>query len=360
VSPRAIATRILSSNRGTVLLVVLVLVFWSTTPHFLGENNIDNVLIQSALTGTIAIAMAVAFIGGQFDLSVGSVLALGGFVSVHAAGAGTGVAFAAAIATGAACGLVNGIVVAVLRVNAFIATLGTMSVIGGVTLVASNQQSASTDAAGFLNIATAQVGPIPTFAVVFFVLAIVGTLVMRCTPVGVTIRALGANAEFCRLNGVHMVSHRIAIFLCTGMAAGLSGAMTAAWVGGADPNAGSTVPLLVISACILGGVSLYGGVGTIGQAVGGTMALTVLVDGMTLLNISPYYQTVLEGAVLVTVVTVAALVHMNVMTRVWLASVVARVRAAWAYSTPTDPRSQMTGGENPEVVSPALRTSRDG
>ena len=111
VSPRSIATRILSSNRGTVLLVVLVVVFWQTTPHFLGRNNIDNVLIQSALTGTIAIAMAVAFIGGQFDLSVGSVLALAGFVSVHAAGAGTGVAFAAAIATGAACGLVNGIIV---------------------------------------------------------------------------------------------------------------------------------------------------------------------------------------------------------------------------------------------------------
>ena len=84
--------------------------------------------------------------------------------------------------------------------------------------------------------------------------------------------------------------------------------------------------------CILGGVSRYGGVGTIGQVVGGTMALAVLVDGMTLLNISPYYQTVLEGAVLVTVVTVAALVHTNVMTRVWLASVVARVRTAWAYS----------------------------
>jgi ribose/xylose/arabinose/galactoside ABC-type transport system permease subunit len=270
------------------------------------------------------------------------------------------VAFGAAIAMGAACGLVNGIVVAVLRVNAFIATLGTMSVVGGVTLVASNQQSASTDATGFLNAATAQVGPIPTFAVVFFALAIAGTLVMRCTPLGVTIRALGANAEFCRLNGVHMVSHRIGIFLCTGMAAGLSGAMTASWVGGADPNAGSAVPLLVISACILGGVSLYGGIGTIGQAVGGTMALTVLVDGMTLLNISPYYQTVLEGAVLVTVVTVAALVHTNVMTRVWLASVVARARAAWAQSPSNDSRGNVTGGENQEVVSPTLGTSRDG
>ena len=110
--------------------------------------------------------MAIAFIGGQFDLSVGSVLALAGLVAVHVAGAGTGVAFAAAIATGAACGLVNGIVVAVLRVNAFIATLGTMSIIGGLTLVASNEQSAGTDANGFLNIATAQVGPIPVFAVV--------------------------------------------------------------------------------------------------------------------------------------------------------------------------------------------------
>lgn len=360
MSPKAIGARVLASNRGTILLVVLVVVFGFSTPHFLGRNNIDNVLIQSALTGTIAIAMAVAFIGGQFDLSVGSVLALAGFVSVHAAGAGTGVAFAAAIATGAACGLVNGIVVAVLRVNAFIATLGTLSVISGVTLVASHQQSASTDAAGFLNIATGQVGPIPTFAVVFFALAIAGTLVMRCTPVGVTLRALGANAEFCRLNGVHMVSHRIAIFLCTGMAAGLSGAMTASWVGGADPNAGSTTPLLVISACILGGVSLYGGVGTIGQAVGGTMALTVLVDGMTLLNISPYYQTVLEGAVLVAVVTVAALVHANVMTKVWLASLAARVRTAWAYSPADDSRANVTGGENQEVVSPTLRTSRDG
>ena len=313
--PRAIATRILSSNRGTVLLVVLVVVFWLTTPHFLGRNNIDNVLIQSALTGTIAIAMAVAFIGGQFDLSVGSVLALAGFVSVHAAGAGTGVAFAAAIATGAACGLVNGIVVAVLRVNAFIATLGhhvghrrgDACRVKPAVGVDRRRRASSTSR-------PRRSGRYPPSPLSSSRSRSIGTLVMRCTPVGVTVRALGANADFCRLNGVHMVSHRIAIFLCTGMAAGLSGAMTASWVGGADPNAGSTVPLLVISACILGGVSLYGGIGTIGQAVGGTMALAVLVDGMTLLNISPYYQTVLEGAVLVTVVTVAALVHTNVMT----------------------------------------------
>ena len=184
---------------------------------------------------------------------------------------------------------------------------------------------------------------------------------MRCTPVGVTVRALGGNAEFCRLNGVHMVRYRMAIFLGTGMAAGLSGAMTASWVGGADPNAGSATPLLVITACILGGVSLYGGIGTVGQAVGGAMALTVLVDGMTLLNVSPYYQTVMEGAVLVVVVTVAALVHANVMTKVWLSSTRSRVRAAWAYHLPDDERQAGRGGENQEVAPPPpLGASGDG
>lgn len=349
MSRRSVAARVLSANQGTALLAVLLLIFGVTTPHFFGRSNVDNVLIQSALTGTIALAMAIAFIGGEFDLSVGSTLALAGFVSVKLAGDGTGVAFAAAIVTGATCGLANGILVAVIRVNAFIATLGTMSVISGLTLVVSHEQSAATNAVGFLNLATAQVGPIPTFAVVFFALAVAANLVMKYTPIGVTVRALGSNAEFCRLNGVPMVRYRVAIFLGTGTAAGLAGAMTSSWVGGADPNAGLTVPLLVISAVILGGVSLYGGIGTIGQAVAGTMALTVLVDGMSLLNISPYYQTVLQGVVLVAVVTFAALARANVMTRVWLASMRARVRAAWVYSPSNDSRVTAAAGEDPEI-----------
>lgn len=327
-SPVASVAR-LAGNRGAILFVVLVVVFTITTPHFLASSNISSVLIQAAITGTMAIGMAIAFIGGQFDLSVGSVLALGGFVAVHAAGGGTALAFLAAVAAGAACGLVNGFVVAVMRVNAFIATLGTMSVISGVTLLVSNQKSASTSAIGFLETGLWQVGPVPLFAIVCAALALAATWVMKRTPIGTTLRALGGNAEFCRLTGVPRVRYQIGIFMFTGLASGLSGAMTAAWVGGADPNAGQTAPLLVISACILGGVSLYGGVGTIAQALGGVMALAVLVDGMTLLNVSPYYQTLLEGAVLVLVVVIAAALHPEIMTRLWVSGVLARIRVAW-------------------------------
>jgi ribose transport system permease protein len=344
-----IGTRVLSSNRGVVLFVLLVTMFSLSTPYFLASNNVNNVLTQATLTGIIGLAMAIALIGGQFDLSVGVELALAGFVAVHLAGVNTALAFAGAIATGAACGLVNGFVVGVLRVNAFIATLGTMSIIGGLTLLISSQQSASTGAAGFLGIATQQVGPIPVFAIVFIVLALIANWVMKRTSVGTTVRALGANAEFCRLNGVAVTRYTIGMFVLTGMAAGLSGAMTASWVGGADPNAGSTVPLLVISAVILGGVSLYGGEGTIAQAVFGVLALAVLVDGMTLHNISPYYQTVAEGGVLLAVVTLVAILHPEVMTKIWFSSLITRVQSAWMRTTVAPSRERVTGGDLEEI-----------
>lgn len=325
----------LARQRGIVILVILVAIFWLRRPDFLSSSNLNNILMSGSFTGIIAIAMAIAFIGGEFDLSVGSTLALCGFVAVHMAAVNSALAVVAAVAAGAVCGLVNGVIVGVLRVNAFIATLGTMSIISGLTLLVSNQQSAGTSANGFLSMAMWAVGPVPVYAIVFALLAVIAHVVMQRTPVGLTVRALGANAEFCRLNGVKLVRYRIGIFLATGIAAGLSGAMTASWVGGADPNAGQSVPVLVISAVILGGVSLYGGEGTIAQAVAGAMVLTVFADGLTLVGVSPYYQTAFEGVVLVVVVTAAALLPVNEMTKIWFGALWERLRTSWNAGSPS-------------------------
>lgn len=344
---------LLSANRSVLILLPLVAFFTLENDQFWTSSNLSSVLIQATFTGIIGVAMAVAFIGREFDLSVGSILALTGFVAVRFSDHGSTLAFVAAIVAGAACGLVNGFIVGVMKVNAFIATLGTLSIISGLTLLLTNQQSVSSNSLTFLSLATKQVGPVPVFAIVFAALALVTHLVMTLTPVGVTIRALGNNPEFCRVNGVAIVKYRIGIFVFTGIAAGISGAMTASWIGGADPNVGQSTPLLVISAVILGGVSLYGGVGTIPQAVGGVLVLTVFVNGMTLLNISPYYQTCLEGVVLVLVVTTAALFNADVMTKVWLASLRARIRSAWATGYPAQRRPEgvhVTGGGGRDIV----------
>jgi ribose transport system permease protein len=316
-------------QRGVVVLVVLVVVFSLLHPDFLSASNLNNLLMQGSITGVIAIAMAIAFIGREFDLSVGSVLALSGFVAVHVANVNSALAIVAAIGVGALCGVVNGVVVAVLRVNAFIATLGTMSILGGLTLLLSNQQAISTSANGFLSMAIWAIGPVPMYAIIVVALGIIAHWVMQRTPVGLTVRALGASAEFCRLNGVRSSRYRIGIFLVTGIAAGISGFMTASWVGGADPNAGQSTPIIVISAVVLGGVSLYGGEGTIWQAIAGAMVLTVFADGLTLADVSPYYQTAFEGLILVVVVTAAALLPANDMTRIWLGSLRQRLRVAW-------------------------------
>jgi ribose transport system permease protein len=346
-------SRVFSANRSVLILLILIAFFAVENDQFLTSTNLSSVLIEATFTGIIAVAMAVAFVGREFDLSVGSILALSGFVAVKFSDKSPALAFVAAILAGAACGLVNGFIVGVMRVNAFIATLGTLSIIGGLTLLLSGQQSVSSNSLTFLTLATKQIGPVPLFAIVFVVLALLTHLVMKLTPVGVTIRALGNNPEFCRVNGVAIVKYRIGIFVFTGIAAGISGAMTASWIGGADPNVGQNTPLLVISAVILGGVSLYGGVGTIPQAVGGVLVLTVFVNGMTLLNISPYYQTCLEGVVLVLVVTTAALFNADVMTKVWLGSLRARIRTAWATSFPAQGRAEdvhATGGDARDIV----------
>lgn len=286
------AARLIAINRAIAILVIIIVVMPLIAPRFYARTNIENLLFLGTLTGIISVAMAFALVGGQFDLSVGATLGLGGYAAAWASNSGPIFALGVALLVGLVCGLLNGVVVAVLRVNAFIATLGTTSLITGFTLLISNQQSLAATDADFLRLGSTAIGPIPIVAIGLVVIAGLGWWVLQNTSVGVTLRALGASPSFCEDNAVRIKMYRVGMFVALGVMAGLSGALTTALVGGADPNAGISTPLLVISACILGGVSLNGGEGTVGQAIAGTFVLAALVNGMNLLGVTPYFQTV--------------------------------------------------------------------
>lgn len=306
-------------HRSVPILIVLVAYFWFSSDVFFSQRNITNLMLQASLLGVMALAMAVALVGGQFDLSIGSILALSSFVAVDLADRGPLVALAGATATGALCGVLNGVLVSIARVNAFIATLATMFAIRGVMLSYSGETARSTSDLQFLRLASAKWGPLPVPVLVFGVLAVIAHLVLTRTQVGLTIRSIGGSVDFARLNGVRIVRYQISLFVLTGAGAGFSGALLASRLGAATPTAGTDTALVVIAAVILGGVSLYGGVGTISQAVGGLVVLQTLSTGMDLVGVSPYYKTIIYGCILIAVVTVDALVRPDQFAKIKLA-----------------------------------------
>jgi ribose/xylose/arabinose/galactoside ABC-type transport system permease subunit len=203
---------------------------------------------------------------------------------------------------GSLAGVFNGLLVTKAKVNAFIATLGTMFAVRGLMLLYSEGFPKNTRAPGFTNLAEGSFGPIAYPIIIFVLLAVLAHLVLSNTSIGRTIYGIGGNAEFCRLAGIPVERYQLLLFVVTGATAGLSGAVLASRLGGASPVLGQQTPLVVISAVILGGVSLYGGIGSIPLALEGIFTISVLGNGMNLIGVSAYYQFVIRGAILILVV----------------------------------------------------------
>ena len=297
------ATRQLGTFAG---LLVLCLVLWAATPHFLTVSNLLNVLEQTSINAIVAVGMTFVIISGGIDLSVGSVLAVSGIALALALAGGVPAPLAIGIAlvVGFACGLLNGLLVTWGRLPPFIATLGMMSVARGAALMLAEGRPISGFDEGFRALATARPLMIPAPVVITGLIYVVAHFVLSRTIFGRAAYAIGGNEEAARLSGVRVGFHKTMIYGVAGLTSAAAAVILTARLNSAQPTAGTMYELDAIAATVIGGTSLLGGEGTIMGALVGALIMGVLRNGLNLLNVSSFFQQVVIGVVIIGAVLV--------------------------------------------------------
>jgi L-arabinose transport system permease protein len=283
-----------------LLLVVLLAALSLFVPDFLGVRNLRGLLLSVTLVGTIAATMMLVLAMREVDLSVGSIVALSGVLAAVTMGATGSVLLGvlAGLVGGAAVGFVNGALVAGFKVNSLIVTLATMEMVRGLAFLASGGESVAIPLQSFYALGSGGVAGIgwPIWSMIGS-FALFGVILNR-TVFGRNILAIGGNPEAARLAGVPITRVRIAVFTLQGLIAGLAGIILAARITSGQPNTSVGLELAVISACVLGGVSLSGGVATIVGVIVGVLIMGAAQNALNLLNVPTFYQYVVRGGIL--------------------------------------------------------------
>jgi ribose transport system permease protein len=282
-------------------LIALCAVLWILTPHFLTVSNLLNVAQQTAINAIIAVGLTFVIISGGIDLSVGSMVAFSGVVMARLLelGAPWPIAVAGGLGIGLACGLVNGVLITFGRLPPFIATLGMMSVARGGALLYTEGRPISGFTEAFRNLATGEIMFVPVPVMVMGAVYLVAHFILRRTPFGRYVFAIGGNEEAALLSGVKVRLHKTMVYGVCGLLSGLAAAVLTARLNSAQPIAGINYELDAIAATVIGGTSLMGGQGSVIGTLIGALIMGVLRNGLNLLGVSSFVQQVVIGAVII-------------------------------------------------------------
>ncbi|GAA0313268.1 ABC transporter permease [Kineococcus aurantiacus] len=287
-----------------LVLAVVVAVLSIVSPTFRSTFNLQNVLEQNALIGVVACGMTIMMISGGFDLSVGATGATAAVTGAAVANLGWGTVptVAAALLVGLVVGLVNGVLIARLRINAFVTTFAMASVVLGLLFVSTGAQSIPGGTPALQWAATGRLGPVPVSFVLFAACLLVVWLLLTRTKFGHYVHAVGGNAQASRLSGVPVELVQIASFALGGVFASAGGLILLGQTSVGQPSAAADWPLRAIAVCVVGGVALTGGVGRIEDVLAATLLLGVIANGMNQLGIASDWQPIVTGLVILVAV----------------------------------------------------------
>lgn len=294
-------------------LIVLLVFFSLASPNFLQTSNILAILQATSVNGVLAIAATLVIITGGIDLSVGTLMT---FCAVIAGvvltfwGMALPFGIIAAIAAGTFCGFISGSLIARMKIPPFIATLGMMLILKGLSLVISGTKPIYfNDTPSFPLISTGSlIGslipalPVPNGVLILFVLALVISWVLSRTTLGRYCFALGSNEEAVRLSGVNADGWKVAIYALAGGICGIAGLLIASRLNSAQPALGLGYELDAIAAVVIGGTSLAGGRGSILGTIIGALIMSVLLNGLRILSVAQEWQTVVTGLIIIAAV----------------------------------------------------------
>ena len=291
-------------------LIALLVFFSLASPNFLQVDNFVSILQATAVNGVLAIASTFVIVSAGIDLSVGTLMT---FCAVMAGVVLTNlgwplpVGIVVAIATGTLCGLVSGALIAKLKIPPFIATLGMMMLLKGLSLVISGTKPIYfNDTPGFSAISQDSLMgdlvpalPIPNAVLILFVLAVAASVVLERTALGRYTYAIGSNEEAIRLSGVNVDFWKIVVYALGGGICGVAGLLIASRLNSAQPALGQGYELDAIAAVVIGGTSLSGGSGTILGTIIGAFIMSVLTNGLRILSVAQEWQTVVTGLIII-------------------------------------------------------------
>ena len=291
-------------------LIALLIGFSLASPHFMQTSNMIAILQAASVNGVLAIAATLVIITGGIDLSVGTLMTFCAVIAgvvLTFAGMPLVIGVIAAIAAGALVGFISGTFVAKMKIPPFIATLGMMLILKGLSLVISGTRPIYfNDTPGFDQISRGSlIGkiipavPVPNGVLILFVLAIVISYVLRRTALGRYTFALGSNEEAVRLSGVNTDAWKMAIYALAGGICGIAGILIASRLNSAQPALGQGYELEAIAAVVIGGTSLSGGRGTILGTLIGALIMAVLTNGLRVMSVAQEWQTVVTGAIII-------------------------------------------------------------
>ncbi len=294
------------SIRDLAIIGVLIALFVTlsvASPAFLSERNLLNILDQNAAIGIMAIGATVVVIAGGLDLSIGAIYGLAGVLAADTANQfGAPAGFLVGILVGAAAGACNGSLVVGFGINSLLATLGSGLIIGGLAVVSTEGFQISVIEPDFTVLGQSEFLGASYAAWIFGAVALAAGYMLQRTRLGRHIYAIGGNVDAARLSGVRVGLVVVTVFVVGGLTAGLAGTIGASRVslGAADAGTGLLFPAL--AAVFVGGSSIYGGEGAIWRTVVGLHIIALMNNGFNLLNLSPLYQPIVQGTIILAAV----------------------------------------------------------
>jgi len=308
-------------NAIYIVLVVLIIAIAFKDPRFLSINCFRDVLIQSSTRVIIALGAAFVILTGGADLSAGRLV---GFTAVISSSMLQSPDYARrffpslpqlplivpiviAVLAGLAVGILNGIIVAKFNVPAFIATLGTMVIVYGANSIYFNLPPNNSQPIGglrqdFSNLGTGAIFGIPYIVIIAIVISLIIWVVLNKTRLGKSIYAIGGNRDAAVVSGINVQRSLLYLYAIAGTLYGIAGILEAARTGGATNNYGNMYELDAIAACVVGGWSVSGGIGTVPGVIAGVLIFSVINYGLTFIGVSPYWQLIIKGLIIVTAV----------------------------------------------------------
>ena len=300
------AKSIISEYFIFVIFIALVVVLTCLKPSFIAPLNLVNIMKQASINGILAFGMMFVIVAGGFDMSVGSTVA---FTGILAAMLGQGdlpliVPLVVAMLGGLAVGILNGVGVAVGDLPPFIMTLGTMTGVRGLALLISNGKPVIGLSPEYKAVAASSVMGIPMLAVYLAIVIVICSFVLSKTVYGRRVYACGGNLLAARVSGINTTMMRISTFAIAGLLAGLCGFLMTSRVTIGQPTAAESYEMDAITACVVGGVSMSGGVGKPWGVVIGCLLITVIANGLDIMGVSSHWQRIVKGAIIVLAVLI--------------------------------------------------------
>ncbi len=287
-------------------LVLLCLIISIISPRFLTVSNLRNVFTQISVNAVISIGMTFVILTGGIDLSVGSIVAISGAgaASIIKSTGSIWIGITAAILIGAVVGFINGIVISKGKLQAFIATLATQTIFRGVTYVFTGGNPISGLKDEVVALANSRILGIPVLVIITIIVLLICAYILNQTKYGRYVYAIGGNEDSSRLSGINVDKVKTLVYVISGITAGIAGVIVMSRIGSAAPTAGNGYELDAIAAIVIGGTNLTGGEGSIWGTVIGILIIGILSNGLNLMDVSAFYQTIVKGIVILIAVLI--------------------------------------------------------